>query len=316
MFYDVSYVGRPQYREVLATSALNRVTGMGFRWSLNPYQGCVHSCVYCFARAHAKLADRDPGEGFATDIGVKVNLTEVLRQELSRPSWRHEQVAFGTATDPYQPIEGRYRLSRRCLEAFRDHWTPVGLITKGTMVVRDVDVLAELSARAETTVCFSVPTVDEDVWRHTEPGTPPPRQRLRALSLLVAAGITAGVGMAPILPGISDAPAQLEATAAAAAEAGAAFLWGNLVYLKPGTREHFYRFLDREYPSLRLQYDRLFVGPYAPAGIKTALQDQVRRLGDRYGVGRQARPAPVPKIRPAQLALFPEYARCLRPSPI
>ncbi|HYS01879.1 MAG TPA: radical SAM protein, partial [Candidatus Eisenbacteria bacterium] len=222
---------RPQYREVLVKTALNRVTGMGFGWSLNPYQGCVHSCVYCFARAHAKLADRDPGEGFSTDIAVKVNLPQVLRQELSRPSWRHEQVAFGTATDPYQPIEGRYRLTRRCLEAFRDSWTPVGLITKGTMVIRDVDVLAELAARTETTVCFSVPTVDEAVWRRTEPGTPPPRQRLRALRRLVAAGITAGVGMAPVLPGISDAPLQLESTVAAAADAGAAFVWANLVYL-------------------------------------------------------------------------------------
>jgi DNA repair photolyase len=295
---------RPQYREVLVKTALNRVTGMGFGWSLNPYQGCVHSCVYCFARAHAKLADRDPGEGFSTDIAVKVNLPQVLRQELSRPSWRHEQVAFGTATDPYQPIEGRYRLTRRCLEAFRDAWTPVGLITKGTMVIRDVDVLAELAARTETTVCFSVPTVDEEVWRRTEPGTPPPRQRLRALRRLVAAGITAGVAMAPVLPGISDAPLQLESTVAAAADAGAAFVWANLVYLKPGTREHFFAFLDREYPHLRASYDRLFPGAYAPARFKTALQQQVCRLRDRNQVGTQPRPARIQPVQPTQLALI------------
>jgi DNA repair photolyase len=295
---------RPQYHELVTRSALNRVTGMGFRWSLNPYQGCVHSCVYCFARAHAKLADRDPGEGFSTDIGVKVNLPEVLREELSRPSWRHERVAFGTATDPYQPIEGRYRLTRRCLQAFVDHWTPVGLITKGTMIIRDVDVLVELTSRTETTVCFSVPTVDEEVWRRTEPGTPPPRQRLRALKTLVTAGITAGVGMAPILPGISDSPAQLEAAAAAAAEAGAAFLWANLVYLKPGTREHFFAFLDREYPHLRSRYDRLFTGAYAPSEYKTALHAQITRLRDQHAVGNQLRPAPVEKIAPTQLALL------------
>ena len=297
-------MGRPQYHEVLTKSALNRVTGMGFRWSLNPYQGCVHSCVYCFARAHAKLADRDPAEGFSTQIAVKVNLPEVLRQELSRSSWRYEQVAFGTATDPYQPIEGRYRLTRRCLEAFRDHWTPVGLITKGTMIVRDVDVLRELSERTDSTVCFSVPTVDEEVWRRSEPGTPPPRQRLRALKTLVEAGITAGVGMAPVLPGISDSPSQLEATAAAAANAGAAFLWANLVYLKPGTREYFFSFLDREYPHLRPRYDRLFPGAFAPAPFKTALLDQVARLRDRHGVGTRPRPAPVEKTRPTQLALL------------
>jgi len=297
-------MGRPQYHEVLTKSALNRVTGMGFRWSLNPYQGCVHSCVYCFARAHAKLADRDPGEGFSTQIAVKVNLPEVLRQELSRPSWRHEQVAFGTATDPYQPIEGRYRLTRRCLEAFRDHWTPVGLITKGTMIVRDVDLLRELSGRTDSTVCFSVPTVDEEVWRRSEPGTPPPRQRLRALKTLVEAGITAGVGMAPVLPGISDSPSQLEATAAAAAAAGATFLWANLVYLKPGTREYFFSFLDREYPHLRPRYDRLFPGAYAPASVKTALHDQVARLQDRHGVGTSPRPAPAERTAPTQLALL------------
>jgi DNA repair photolyase len=295
---------RPQYREVLVKTALNRVSGMGFGWSLNPYQGCVHSCVYCFARAHAKLADRDPGEGFSTDIAVKANLPQVLRQELSRPSWRHEMVAFGTATDPYQPIEGRYRLTRRCLEAFRDAWTPVGLITKGTMVIRDADVLAELAARTETTVCFSVPTVDEEVWRRTEPGTPPPRQRLRALRRLVAAGITAGVGMAPVLPGISDAPLQLESTVAAAAEAGAAFVWANLVYLKPGTREHFFAFLDREYPHLRSSYDRLFPGAYAPARFKTALQQHVGRLRDRHQVGTQPPPARIQPVQPTQLALL------------
>ena len=304
MFYHGRLVVRPQYREVLVKTALNRVSGMGFGWSLNPYQGCVHSCVYCFARAHAKLADRDPGEGFSRDISVKVNLPQVLRQELSRPSWRHEQVAFGTATDPYQPIEGRYRLTRRCLEAFRDSWTPVGLITKGTMVIRDVDVLAELAARTDTTVCFSVPTVDEEVWRRTEPGTPPPRQRLRALRQLVSAGITAGVGMAPILPGISDASAQLEATVAAAADAGAAFLWANPVYLKPGTREYFFEFLDREYPQLHPSYDRLFPGAYVPTRYKTVVQEQVRRLRRLHRVGTQPRPARIEPVRPTQLALI------------
>jgi DNA repair photolyase len=305
MFYHEPPVVRPQYREVLVKTALNRVTGMGFGWSLNPYQGCVHSCVYCFARAHAKLADRDPGEGFSTDIAVKVNLPQLLRQELSRRSWRHERVAFGTATDPYQPIEGRYRLTRRCLEAFRDSWTPVGLITKGTMIIRDVDVLVELAGRTETTVCFSVPTVDEEVWRRTEPGTPPPRQRLRALRQLVSAGITAGVAMAPILPGISDAPAQLEATVAAAADAGAAFLWANAVYLKPGTREYFFEFLDREYPHLRPSYDRLFPDAYVPARYKSAVQEQVGRLRDQHRVGTEPRPARIQPVRPTQLALIP-----------
>src|SRR5919201_3226881 len=207
-----SAMARTEYFEIVAQSALNRVQHMAFNWSLNPYQGCFHSCVYCFARAHAKLADRDPGAGFSARVGVKVNVAELLREELARRSWKREMVAFGTATDPYQPIEGTYRITRRCLEAFRDYRTPIGLITKGTMVIRDIDVLVELSKRAKATVTFSIPTIDEGVWARTEPGTPPPSKRLKVLRALVDAGVEAGVGMAPILPGLSDRPEQLEAT--------------------------------------------------------------------------------------------------------
>ena len=276
---------RTEYFEIVSKSALNRVQHMGFNWSLNPYQGCFHSCVYCFARAHAKLADRDPGAGFSARVGVKANLPELLRRELSGRSWKRETVAFGTATDPYQPIEGTYRLTRRCLEAFRDFKTPVGLITKGTMVMRDIDVLIELSRQAKTTVCFSIPTVDETVWAKTEPGTPPPQKRLKVLKALVEAGIEAGVGMAPVLPGLSDSPAQLEATVAAAAEAGACFVWANIVYLKPGTKEHFMEFLAREYPQLLAGYRDLFPGAYAPGSVKAPVIGAVSALKRRYGVG-------------------------------
>src|SRR3981081_3727336 len=179
---------RTEYFEITAKSGLNRVQHMGFNWSLNPYQGCFHSCVYCFARAHAKLADRDPGAGFSARAGVKGTVAELLRRGLSGRGGKRDTVSFGTATDPYQPIEGTYKLTRRCLEAFRDYRTPIGLITKGTMVLRDIDVLVELSRRAKTTVSFSVPTVDEAVWAKTEPGTPPPRKRLRVLKALAAAG--------------------------------------------------------------------------------------------------------------------------------
>lgn len=296
---------RTEYFEIVAKSALNRVQHMGFNWSLNPYQGCFHSCVYCFARAHAKLADRDPGAGFSARVGVKVNAPDQLRQELSRPSWRREMVAFGTATDPYQPIEGSYRITRRCLEAFRDYRTPIGLITKGTMVIRDIDVLVELSRRAKATVTFSVPTVDEEVWARTEPGTPPPRKRLKVLKALVDAGIEAGVGMAPILPGLSDRPEQLEATVAAAAEAGACYVWTNVVYLKPGTKEHFMGFLGRTYPQLVANYHAMFPGggAYLSTSIKTPIIDKVSDLKHRLGVAdhRSWRMEPPPE--PVQLAL-------------
>ena len=295
-----------EYQEIHCKSALNRVQHMGFRWSLNPYRGCVHACVYCFARAHARLADRDWGTGFSSRIGVKLNVAEVLRAELSSRSWKRETVAFGTATDPYQPAEGRYRLTRSCLLALSDFRTPVGLITKGTLILRDVDVLVELARRAPLTVTFSVPTVDEEVWAKTEPGTPPPRQRLRVLRRLVDAGIEAGVGMAPILPGLSDTPARLEATVAAAAESGACFVWANLVYLKPGTREHYLDFLAREYPQLLPRYADLFPGAsaYAPAATKDSIAAAVGRLRSRHGVGdrRALRLAPTPES--AQLSLL------------
>lgn len=295
---------RAQHYEIACKSALNRVQQMPFKWSLNPYQGCVHGCHYCFARAHAQLADRDPDDGFSSRIGVKVNVAQVLRRELSRPSWKRELVALGTATDPYQPLEGSYRLTRQCLEALRDYRTPVGVVTKGTMIVRDVDVLVALARRARTKVAFSVPTVDEEVWRKTEPGTPPPRQRLRALRCLVDAGIEAGVGMAPVLPGLSDSPQQLEATVAAAAEAGACFLWANVVYLKPGTKEHFFHFLEREYPHLVPRYARMFPGAYAPARVKASVQGAIAELQQRWPVAdRRARPAE-PAPEPVQLALL------------
>ena len=297
-------MARTVYEEIRCKSALNRVQHMDFKWSLNPYQGCFHSCVYCFARAHAKLADRDPNEGFSARIGIKVNVVDVLRQELASRSWKRETVAFGTATDPYQPIEGTYRLTRGCLMALRDYRTPVGLITKGTMVLRDLDVLVELSQRAKTTVSFSVPTLDEEVWRRTEPGTPPPRQRLRVLKRLVEAGIEAGVGMAPVLPGLSDSQPQLEATVSAAAEAGACFVWANLVYLKPGTKEYFFGFLEREYPHLAQTYRRMFPGAYAAASIKSEVKTVVDGLKQKYGVEDRRLSRLEPMEEPFQLQLL------------
>src|SRR5205823_7524845 len=168
--------------------------------------GCVHRCTFCYVRAFELRADRPFDDRYGRSIRVKTNVVEVLRRELARPRWEHESVAIGAATDPYQPAEGRYRLTRGCLEAFAEARTPFSIITRGPLIVRDVDVLVEAARRAEVSVTFSVPTIDPEVWRRTEPGTAPPLQRLRVLSRLVDAGIRASVGMAPILPGISYAP--------------------------------------------------------------------------------------------------------------
>ena len=196
---------RAEYREEQCRSALNRVKGMGFGWSLNPYTGCVHRCTFCYVRAFELRADRPADDRYGRSIRVKVNVAEVLSRELARPSWRREQVVIGAATDPYQPAEGRYRLTRACIEALGRARSPFGLITRGPLIVRDIDVLQAAARRTDVSVTFSVPTLDADVWRSTEPGTAPPRQRLRALSLLVEAGLKASVGMAPILPGLGPA---------------------------------------------------------------------------------------------------------------
>src|SRR2546425_3952811 len=224
---------RVEYREEPCKSALNRVKGMMFDWSLNPYMGCVHRCTFCYVRAFERRADRPSDDRYGQSIRVKVNVAEVLRRELSRASWEHETIAISAATDPYQPAEGHYRLTRGCLEALAEAHNSFSIITRGPMIVRDVDVLAEAAKRANVSVTFSIPTLDEDVWRKTEPSTAHPRQRLRALKTLVDAGVRASVGMAPILPGISDRPAQLAGGVRAAREAGRCGGGANLPALRP-----------------------------------------------------------------------------------
>jgi DNA repair photolyase len=271
---------------------------MPFRWSLNPYRGCRHACVYCFARSTHAYLELGLGDDFSGVIFVKTNVAELLAVEVSRRSWRREQVAIGTATDPYQPAEGTYRLTRRCLEALARYRTPASIVTKGTLIVRDLDVLEQLADRAGVTVCHSIPTVDEAIWRAAEPGTPAPRQRLRAMRMLRERGIKAGVFMAPLLPGLSARPDLIEATARAAAEHGACFLGASTLHLGPGVREHYLSFIEREYPHLRAAYERLYPGKYPPTWFQQELRDRMERLkarhppDDRYSI-RQPPPAPV-----------------------
>jgi DNA repair photolyase len=192
---------------------------------------------------------------------------------------------IGAATDPYQPAEGRYRLTRACLEVLRDRSHAFSIITRGPLIVRDVDVLAAAAARGDVSVTFSVPTVDDDVWRTTEPGTAPPRQRLRALKELVEAGVRASVGMAPLLPGLSDHPSSIERVVVAAREAGACGIWANLLYLRPGTREHFLACLQRDWPELLPDYERLYArNAYLPQAATRPTKDEVRRLAKEHGV--------------------------------
>ena len=292
------------YEEIQTASALNRVQGMDFKWSLNPYQGCVHDCHYCFARRYHYFRDLSPGQDFSSVISVKLNAPEALRRELSRPSWRYELVAMGTATDPYQPIEGKYRLTRGCLEVFSRKCSPVSLVTKGTLIVRDVDVLSELARRAGCTVVFSITTLDEALWRRLEPGTPPPMKRLWAMERLVEAGVNAGVLVAPIIPGITDGAADLAEIVRAASEHGARFLGANTLYLKEGTKEHFLGFLEREYPRLASAYRGLYPGAFAPRRLKEDHQGLISHLKRSYGLGdRYEQPEAPDRPRQLQLAL-------------
>jgi DNA repair photolyase len=292
MFYDVPVTPpdeprRPKvaYLEQPCKSALNPVRGMAFRWSLNPYTGCEHRCAFCYVRAYEKRADRPFGTGYGRAVRVKTNIAQVLRSELARPSWRRELVAVGAATDPYQPAEGRYRLTRSCLKAFVEFLTPVNLITRGPMIVRDVDVLTDLSRRAGLTVSLSIPTLDAEIWRRTEPGTAPPSQRLRAVRRLAEAGIQVTVAMAPILPGLSDRPEQLEAVVRSAQEAGATGIWAGVLHLRDGTRQHFLETLARYWPHLLPSYLQEYrERAYLPAERTLPIHREVARVASRLGM--------------------------------
>jgi DNA repair photolyase len=295
---------RAEYREEPCRSALNRVRGMPFEWSLNPYMGCAHRCTFCYVRAFEARADRPSDDRYGSSIRVKTNVAAVLRRELARPSWRRAPVAIGAATDPYQPAEGRYRLTRACVEALAEAANPFSIITRGPLIVRDLDVLAAAARRTEVSVTFSVPTLDVEIWRRTEPGTAPPHQRLRALSALVEAGIRASVGMAPLLPGLSDRPELLAEVVRAARAAGATGIWANLLYLRPGTREHFLAALERDWPELLPEYERLYRGrAYLPAAEAAPARERVRELARAHGVRDRRRVRLEPPADPEQLQL-------------
>lgn len=276
-----------RYHEVTCRSALNRVEGMPFNWTLNPYRGCTHGCHYCFARRYHVQFEMNADDEFASVILVKHNIVEVLARELDRPAWAREQVAFGTATDPYQPIEGHYKLTRRTIQALTRGRTPFGLVTKGPMVVRDIDVLLEHGRAVPCTIYMSVPTVDDDAWRTLEPGTAHPLQRLRAVRELVDAGINAGVLMAPIVPGFSSSRTKLERTIKAIADHGARFVGCNVMYLQDGTRTHFMKFIGREFPSMAPRFERLYAKKYPPDAYRKEVLGMVRMLQARYGLRKR-----------------------------
>ncbi len=290
-----------EYREEPCKSALNRVKGMRFfGWSLNPYMGCVHRCTFCYVRAFERRADRPWDDRYGTSIRVKVNMPEVLRAELGRRSWKRENVAIGAATDPYQPAEGKYRLTRRCIEALGDARTPLSIISRSPMVIRDIDVLQHALRRADVGITLSIPTLDDDIWRKTEPGTAPPRQRLRAIRALTDAGIPASVAMAPLLPGISDDREGIERVVREAREAGATGIWAKVLHMGPGTKEHFMEALARDWPEQVTAYEALYAGrayldekTMAPTMEKVGALRELYEIADRREVRIEREPEPV-----------------------
>jgi DNA repair photolyase len=297
---------RVEYREEPCRTALNAVKGMGFRWSLNPYMGCAHRCAFCYVRGFERRADRPSDDRYGTSVRVKTNVVEVLRHELSRRSWKRETVAIGAATDPYQPAEGRYRLTRNSIVALGEARTGFDLITRGPLVVRDVDVMVEASRRADCRVNISIATLDEEVAARLEPGVAPPRQRLRAMKALTDAGVAAGLALAPILPGLTDDPRSMAAVLRAAREAGATHAWWNVLNLRAGTREHFLSMLAREWPALVPEYERLFPASgsgYLARADAAPIESRARAVRAGSGITDRRPIGPPPEAAPQQLGL-------------
>lgn len=295
---------RVEYREEPCKTALSPVKGMHFEWSLNPYMGCAHRCTFCYVRAFERRAERPSGEAYGTSIRVKPNIVDVLRKELQSRRRRSGHVAIGSATDPYQPAEGRYRLTRQCIQALGEAKTRFSIITRGPLALRDRDVMVEAALRAAMSISFSVPTLDDDVWRRTEPGTAHPRQRLKVLRQLADAGINAGLSIAPVLPGLSDRPEQIETVVKAARDAGAQFIWCGTLRLSPGTREHFLECLARDWPELLPRYEGMYTRASAPKWVTAPIEATADALKQRYDItGDSLRTAPG-RFEGEQLALF------------
>jgi DNA repair photolyase len=267
------------FHEVRAKSALNKVPGdyLPFNYTVNAFRGCGHACVYCFARNTHTYLDLNAGQDFEREIVVKVNVPELLRAELSKQSWKRELVAFGTNTDPYQWAEGRYRLMPPMLEALRDTCTPASVLSKSPLPLRDLSLYLELAEVADVSVNFSVPTLDEKIWRQTEPHTPHPRKRLEAVAAFNEAGIPSGVLVAPLMPGINDSPELVEEIVSIAEEAGATFVNGIALHLRPGVKEVFMSWLSAARPDLVPRYEELYEGrAYAPPAERRRIGSLVR----------------------------------------
>ncbi|MFC8302072.1 Rv2578c family radical SAM protein [Specibacter sp. NPDC057265] len=280
------------FHEVLSKSALNKVpasSSMPFEWTVNPYRGCSHACVYCFARKSHTYLDFDPGLDFDSQVVVKVNVAQVLRAELMKPTWQRHHVALGTNTDPYQRAEGRYQLMPGIIAALADSGTPFSILTKGTLLARDLPELRRAAQDVSVGMGISLALLNEDLAHAIEPGTPSPKARLALIAKLRDAGLPCGVMAMPILPWLSDSDEALDALFGALARAGATGVTAGALYLRPGTRDWFMHWLAREHPALVGRYRRLYEhGSYAAKEYRQWLAGKINEAKARHGFGTQA----------------------------
>jgi DNA repair photolyase len=303
--FDTPAFAGMTFYEVRAKTVINRVPGgsrVPFEWTINPYRGCSHACTYCFARGTHSYLDLDPGDDFDRRVVVKVNAGEVVRRELASARWRGDPIAMGTNVDCYQRAEGRYRLMREILAALRDAANPFSILTKGTLIMRDLDLLRQAAAVTDVTLAVSVGSVDERLCRAVESGAPGPHRRLDVVRQLTDAGFRVGVLMAPLLPGLSDRAGSIDTTVAAIAAAGAVSVTPLPLHLRPGAREWYGQWLAREHPELVGHYRALFAGgSYLPHDYQRQVTARVRTAARRHGLGtgggespRRPTPPPAP----------------------
>ena len=279
------------FHEVLAKTALNKVPGGGgalpFGWTINPYRGCQHACTYCFARPTHEYLDLDAGRDFDSQIIVKTNVAEVLERELARPSWPHHPVALGTNTDPYQRAEGRYRLMPGVIAALAASGTPLSILTKGTLLRRDLPLLAEAREHVPVDLAMSIAIFDPDLQRSVEPGTPTAEARLQTVRAVREAGFDCAVLLMPVLPFLTDTREQLHRAFSALAEAGATSIAYSALHLKPGVKEWYLAWIERAHPELLERTTALYSGgTYAPKEYRRWLADRIRPLMRQYGFER------------------------------
>ena len=296
---------RITFHEVLAKSALNRVPGqsaMPFGWTIDPYRGCSHACVYCFARPTHTYLDLDAGTDFDSEIIVKVNVAAVLQKELAKPSWGKDPVALGTNTDPYQRAEGRYRLMQGIIAALAHSGTPFSILTKGTLLRRDLDLIREASGIVPVDLALSIAIYDPELQQAVEPGTPSTQARLATVTAVRDAGLDCSVFMMPILPFLTDSTSHLDEAMRQAKAAGASAVLHTALHLRPGVKEWYLQWLARDHPELLPRYRGLYAGgAYAPKEYRSWLAARIKPLIRAHGLERVREDPPTGVVRSSAL---------------